>query len=375
MTPAPPDLAIVRPVDLAMPFNRDAACVSVDVDAVVETLPVDIIWIVDNSASMEPAIKAVTAGLNQFAQVIGASKLDYRIVMLSLQSKTNPVMVGGSNRYGVCIPPPLSGDANCGDGPRFFQSSTDIKSTQPLEQFLGTLGQTTGYTPGTSRGGPPWRMALRDAATKTIVIVTDDNSRLSANDFLHFQGGTNPANQNLKLPPGILDPSWKGLFANYTFNGIYGWGDPNDPGAKCMYMNGASPPSPGAVYTTLVTGSNGVRAKICDGANAWAPFFMSVAQAVTKTSRIACDVVIPKPQNGNLDPSQVNVTIAGGMGETTLRKVADAAACGNFRGWYYDDDMNPTRVILCPAACTFAQSEVQGGGGVRIAFGCDTLIQ
>ncbi|MBL9022542.1 MAG: hypothetical protein JNL21_10080, partial [Myxococcales bacterium] len=43
------------------------ACTGVTAAATVETLPVDIIWMVDNSNSMEPAIAQVKAGLNDFA--------------------------------------------------------------------------------------------------------------------------------------------------------------------------------------------------------------------------------------------------------------------------------------------------------------------
>src|SRR5207302_1020330 len=116
----------------------------------------------------------------------------------------SPVSIGGSNRYPVCIPPPLAGDASCGDGVRFFQSSIDIRSTQPLEQFLGTLGQTAGYTMMDAKGGEAWAMHLRPQATKTIVVVSDDNARLSATQFETFPGGKNPYN-SLTLPPGILD--------------------------------------------------------------------------------------------------------------------------------------------------------------------------
>ncbi len=147
--------------------------------AQVESLPVDIIWVVDNSVSMAPAIEEVQNGLDDFAALVDSRALDYRVILLSLRGQ-GLLSIGGSNRYGVCIPPPLSADNACGDGPRFFHVSVDIRSTQPIEQLLGTLGQTAGYTALDSRGSEPWLQLLRPEATKTLVLVTDDNARTCA---------------------------------------------------------------------------------------------------------------------------------------------------------------------------------------------------
>ena len=125
-------------------LTPDAACATVSAEAKTEALPVDIVWMVDNSVSMAPAVAQVRAGLNAFAQSIGAKSLDYKVIMLSLRDAATTITVSGSTRYPVCIAPPLSGDSNCGNGPRFFQSNIDIKSTQPLEQFLGTMDHTKG---------------------------------------------------------------------------------------------------------------------------------------------------------------------------------------------------------------------------------------
>lgn len=363
---AEPDAPVVTP---------DAACATAVEKATTTQLPVDILWMVDNSASMLPAINEVKAGLNDFAALIAGKNLDYRVIMLSLRSPTSPVVIGGSNRYPVCIPQPLAGDASCGDGARFFQSSIDIRSTQPLEQFLGTFGQTAGYTAGEAKGGEPWADKLRPEATKTIVVVTDDNARLSASDFETFPGGKNPFN-SLTLPPGILDPSYNGLFKDYLFSGIYGWGDPNDPGVTCVYADNSKPPSSGPTYTTLVNKTKGVRAKICDAAGAWGPFFDAVADAVVETSKLSCDLVIPVPQNGQLDPDAVNVQLVVDEVPTTLVKVANAAACGANGGWYYDNDAAPTHVLLCPASCSVAQASVGPGktGRIEVLFGCATIV-
>jgi hypothetical protein len=364
-------------------IDPDAACASTAVTAKAVALPVDIIWVVDNSASMEPAVAQVKTGLNAFAAKIAAKSLDYKVIMLAIRSKTSPITVGGGTRYPVCIPPPLAGDDNCGNGPRFFHTSVDIKSTQPLEQVLGTLGQTAGYRPGETRGADlPWAGQLRKDATRTFVIVSDDNSRLSADDFEHFVGGMDPApgaSTSLVLPPGILDPSWipiTGGFAGYSFAGIYGWGSLTDPSVVCKYADGTSPPSSGPTYTTLVTKTAAPRAKICDGASAWTTFFDAIATSVLKTSKLACDLEIPVPTTGTLDPGAVNVQIdTGGAKPEIIPKVKDAAACGTDVGWYYDDDVAPKRVLLCPAACDKANASigVDKPGKIEVLFGCKTI--
>ncbi|MBL8683500.1 MAG: hypothetical protein JNK05_30300 [Myxococcales bacterium] len=377
---APPDVQGPRDVPVVdvpnMPIDPDAACAAVSSVATVERQPVDIIWVVDNSVSMEPAIRQVTMGLNTFASRIGMRGLDYRVVMLSYRSRTNPVTVAGGQRYGVCIPQPLAGDANCGNGPRFFQSSIDIRSTQPLEQLLGTLGQTEGYRAGQERGGEPWRDFLRPTASKTIVVVTDDESRMPADEFDRWPGGVNPRSRSFTLPPGLLDASWMGLFTGYTFSALYGWGSETDPSVRCTYTGGTMPPSSGPTYTTLVSRTRGARARICDGASAWGPFFDRVATAVETTSRVSCDLAIPSvPMGMVFDNSRVNVEIATSSMTTRPGKVAGVSACGAAGGWYYDNERTPTRITLCPASCEQAQAAVRAGSttAVRVLFGCQTI--
>lgn len=382
---APMDVSTDPLADLLLPFDvrteplpwdPDAACGAGAEQANVVQLPVDIIWLVDNSASMKPAIDEVTAGLNAFAAFIASQNLDYRVIMLSYRSATNPVIIAGGTRYAVCIPPPLAGDSDCGNGTRFFQSSIDVRSTQPLEQFLGTLDQTSGYMVGEERGGEPWKQWLRPEATKTIVVLTDDNSRLTSSQFESYPGGKNPYN-SLQLPPGILDANRAGMFSGYVFHAVYGWGSDTDPGLTCVYPDSSVPPSSGPTYTDLVQKTGGTRAKICDGAAAWQPFFDAVAQAVVTTSKLSCAVPIPNDDGGPIDPNRVNVRVVGDPETRQLYRVDGAAACGPEGGWYYDDINNPTMVILCPSSCDFAQSQVGAGksGRIEVLFGCDTWVR
>jgi hypothetical protein len=351
------------------------SCVGVKARAELTRAPVDIIWVVDNSKSMQPAIDEVTRGINALARRIGDSDLDYRVIMLSLRGKGER-QVGNDTRYAVCVPEPLAADAQCSNGERFFHASVDMRSTQPLEQLLGTLGQTDGYRAGESRGGEPWRQQLRSGATKSIVVVTDDDSRLSASAFEHFAGGANPNNGNNALPPGLLDASWQGLFDDYLFHGLYGWGSATDPSVACRYADDSEPAASGETYSELVRRTGGVRAQICDGSAAWSPFFDAIATAVETHTPVACNFAIPAaPAGMELDPGAVNVTIQlPGSAPVKLGKVAPDA-CGTEGGWHYDDEQAPREVVLCPESCELArQGTGAADGGVDVEFGCATIV-
>lgn len=372
------------------PWNPDAACAIATSEAEVANRPVDIIWMVDNSSSMEPAIREVQSGLNDFANRVASGGLDYRVIMLSLRG------TGGGDRFPVCIPPPLAGDGSCGNGSQFFHVDVDIRSTQLIEQFLGTLAQTEGFAEGDSRGSIPWRDLLRLDSTKTIVIATDDNQRtcdrpcpgcmcqggdpqLTPTSLEDFPGGGDPFNGN-QLGPGILTDEYDPLFVGYTFNGIYGWGSAGDPDVLCTYPDSSEPSAAGHTYTALVERTGGVRAQICDQADSatWDSFFEAVATTVEETARIDCEIPLPPPPDGMmLDPAKVNVLFTASDETVPIFKVPGAADCGSISGgWYYDDNSEPTAVILCDSSCEDAQRELSdtGSAGISVAFGCDTLL-
>lgn len=364
-------------------LDPDAACAAMEiVPAEVVRPPVDIIWVVDNSGSMVTPISEVRMGMNAFADHLFASGLDYRMILISLRTPR-------SGREEICIDPPLAG-AGCADGERFFQIDIDIKSTQPLEFLLGTLGQTDGYTGTPSTA---WRSLLRDGAHKTIVVVTDDNQRtcarpheggsctsgdpmLTALSLEDFPGGADPFN-GTTLGPGIRTAAYGDLFEDYTFDAIYGWGSDTDPDATCTYSDGTSPPNSGSTYSALVARTGGVRAQICSDDDEWAAFFDAVANTVVEAAPIACEIDLPEPPEGMfLVPTLVNVDVRTAAGSERIGYVTGAAACDATRGgWYYDDATTPTQVLLCPATCDHARDVVTDPDttGIDVAFGCDSV--
>lgn len=404
-----PDAHIELPDAPRPDANTDAhsECAAATVSALVERLPVDIIWVVDNSSSMAPAIAEVQSGMNAFATRLADSDLDYRLILLSLRG-VGETTLGGNRRFRVCMPEPVGGPGCSDNAPRFYQIEVDIKSTQPLEQILGTLAQSAGYTVGQDRGGPPWLDLLRPEATKSFVVVSDDNARLcggpngcdiggsswrcsvagtrpfdEASDFETYPGGASPFSSTVQLGPGILTaaydyPDTGPLFEGYVFNAIYGWGSETNDGVACGACGtaGAVVSSPGPTYSALVRRTGGVRARICDGPSAWGPFFNALATNVVETSRISCDIEIPAPPDGMfLIPDRVNVQIRGRDATSRVGRVIGVTGCNTTTGgWYYDDESNPTEIHLCPASCDVARAQVTNSStGLDVSFGCDSL--
>lgn len=89
---------------------------------------------------------------------------------------------------------------------------------------------------------------------------------------------------------------------------------------------------------------------------------------------LACEYLLPESgENGQpTDPAKVNVNYypSGGSGSGLL-KVSGEEACV-LNGWYYDDPVNPTRIILCPSTCASIQNDP--GAKVQILLGCESNV-
>jgi hypothetical protein len=87
-------------------------------------------------------------------------------------------------------------------------------------------------------------------------------------------------------------------------------------------------------------------------------------------SALPCQIPMPTSQSGNVDPSKVNVLYTGQSGEQMLGQVSDASQCVP-NAWYYDDNANPTQIILCPETCQAVQAEASGK--IQIVLGCESV--
>jgi MYXO-CTERM domain-containing protein len=87
----------------------------------------------------------------------------------------------------------------------------------------------------------------------------------------------------------------------------------------------------------------------------------------------AVDCTFPVPAvtdpNGTLDPRLVRVEFTGEDGSPMLFDKVDGPADCAGGGWYYDDDLNPTTITLCPSTCSTVQGDV--AAQMDIALGCE----
>jgi len=310
-------------------------CASLSQTADNQVRPVDIIWAVDTTSSMQMAAQAVQDNLNIFAQQITSAGIDVRVVMIAETGWSIPF-----GKVSICIDPPL-GNGGCPDSdsnpPVFLKIEDKIENHNALTKFIDHF--------------PDYRDNLRQNAAKYFAVVTDDASDGTAAGFTAALADLNAQN------PGYFD-IWK-------FFGVFCTAD-------CLLAcgNGVD----GHVYTELIQQTGGVYGDLC--AQDFAPVFDALAQTVINSSTIDCEWEIPPaPAGESFNREKVNVQYTPGAGGSpqNLYRVKDRSACDPAQGggWFYDDNDSPGRVLVCPDNCQTIQSDLSAR--IDVLFGCDTV--
>lgn len=132
--------------------------------------------------------------------------------------------------------------------------------------------------------------------------------------------------------------------------------------------------SPELMNLIAELGGTGQAYFINDGAtaaNALLDTFNSIRGAA-----LPCDFPVPEAtDNGKpTDTSLVNVLYTPGDGEqSTLTRVDDMGHCGVGSSWYYDDNVKPTRIYLCPSSCESAKNSPNAK--LEVLVGCETKLE
>lgn len=116
--------------------------------------PVDIVWVIDASPSMGDEIDRVEAELNAFAEGIGRSGLDYRVILIG-SDRQQSILAEAHDFFEICVPPPLSGAAGCPDtnSDRFLHVREPIHSREAMAEAMRTVGSgraSCGPTPAST---------------------------------------------------------------------------------------------------------------------------------------------------------------------------------------------------------------------------------
>jgi hypothetical protein len=319
----------------------DTPCNEVSEQAKEGALPADIILVVDTSGSMSDEAKWTQNNMNNFAQTIVGSGVDAHVVLIASDD--------------ICIPAPLgSGQCPADDKlPEYRHVHVGVGSHNAFQKILDT------YT--------MWKDSLRPGATRTIAVVTDDDSDMSATEFT----------QKLLA----LDPSFMG----FKFDAIYSYEDPAACEAACFpkLCQGCGKCCPsckplsaakGGVYEQLVSQTMGVKGDLCD--QQFDPVFKDMANAVVSGAKLPCVYDIPPAPDGMPYAfDQVNVDYKptpNDKPQPIYHVPGGEADCGAQGGWYYDNALMPTKILLCPETCKLVQGS--DTGEITVKFGCDTLV-
>lgn len=290
-------------------------CAEVVEEADVGLQGADIIIVIDNSVSMGNEIAEVQENMNMFSQQIIDADVDPHVVMVSGFEHNSD--------SGICVPAPLgSGMCPTADHnpPVYWRVGDWVGSHSALSRVVSHYGD--------------YAATMRDDAATHVVVVTDDDSDWTPEQFTaEFEA---------------LNPKLDGFVLHAIINGS------------------------GDVYEQLAMQTGGLVGDLDSGE--FQPIFDALADTVVMSASLSCAYDIPTPMGGEVfDDDEVNVQFDDGMGGTLeighVEAAGDCGAVGD--GWYYDDPVAPTTIVLCPQTCDAIQGFALARVG--IVFGCATV--
>lgn len=297
--------------------NQTEDCEAVRIEGKDTPQPVDILWAIDTSPSMNNETKTVRSQLNRFAHHVTSAGMDIQVVLIG----------NDADNSGICIEPPL-GSGRCPEDhnpPQLFRQYQWIGSHNALGRFISEFDD--------------YATNLREGSRKVYAVVTDDHSDWNAAQFIE--------SRDLQDPGSVDD---------WTFYGFY-----------CERRD------KGDVYTQLVEETEGQHIELCASTPDWDGVFDEMAETVIQNNVVSCAIPIPDaPPNFEFQPGKLNVDIVDDSASkaTRIPHVANSLTCGAQHGWYYNNPITPDSIQLCPASCNVAQSHPDNA--VDVWFGCTT---
>lgn len=296
----------------------------------------NIVWVIDTSGSMDEEAALVQQNMNQFAQaIVSAGLKDYRVVVIS-------------EREFVDVSDPLGSDQE-----HFLFIEEEVGSNEPLEKLLELH--------------PQYEDFLLPGAVTHFVVVTDDESDLSATQFISQMksaaSGSEFRVHAIASPPDAMapPPEKEGNF----WEDLIGGRDDDDSG--CVGDHGAAA-APGVEHYAAADATKGLKFSICE--SDWSGLFSELATEVGATATIPCELAIPQAEEGvDVSLDLVNLVLKSDTGSKVVPQVKAGASCSG-TGWAYDQEEAPNRIVLCSDTCKAAGK----AKSLDIALGCATTV-
>jgi len=257
-----------------------------DCQGALGRVPVDVVFIVDNTGTMATSNAELEQALPELAERLDELLVDYRLILLS---RHRDALRGTSeaNDSSLCIDAPLAGLAACPGaapalGERFFHYGIPIGASDSFSQALAAIDQPDPF--GLTTIG--WSEWLRFGARKIIVEISDTDSALPGADFIAGLAAAAPEFfANDPINPGFVFHAILGLQQKAGELDLYAADEPVETDI-CDGV-GNSPGSAGVSYQELSRATGGLRQSVCPAAAM--PIRMQVLAAdIGRRSVVAC---------------------------------------------------------------------------------------
>lgn len=328
-------------------------CPPITFESELTRAPVDIIIAVDSSGSMGDEAQRVQGNLNRFSMLAKQSGTDHRIVMLTRSSF-------------VTVPAPLGTDPT-----RYRFIETPVESTDAMLYMMSEY--------------PRYKDFLRPNAKTHFVVVSDDNSTVSARCFkeLMEQVLGHPFQYHSIVSEHATGQAVPSLDAapecSCTEAGGAAWieaGDLNNVSACTADFSGFAPfanacggaASPGQVHRSLTEATDGLFVSICTAD--WTAAFDQLLKEVTESS-IPCQFDVPEPPGGfTFEPADIQLAHTAPVGGRRALKRASSAACTD-GDWYLAGGAGAGKIQLCQASCNTVTEQ---GGTLEMDWECAGVV-
>ncbi|MCB9588756.1 MAG: VWA domain-containing protein [Polyangiaceae bacterium] len=322
------------------PIVTEDACAATRIEA--DPIPLDMYIVLDDSGSMGSDCNVGSGTASKWCYAVNA--LD------SFFSAPESVGTGIALNY-------FNNGDNCANGLSTPPSGGSV-AFNILPAHLSALRSSLNSNGPT--GSTPTEAALRSIVNYTTaqaaarpgrtmvgVLITDGQpSGCSSNNTTLNNIIRNHFN-NTGIPTFIIG------MTGASFGSLEAWANGAGATQHTTYCGGANP-----CYSYNVANGNGT-------------VFIDVLKEIQKAA-VGCTFNVPTPDSGILDPNKVDVvyTPGGGGAAQTLTRVTDQSQCGTApgQGWYYNDNTNPTQILLCPDVCTTVSAD--SGAKIDVELGC-----